>query len=540
LVYGKTTINVKSYDINTNKVDNTKTYLFSPFIIFKIVGPDSNINIDGGKLYAAALFYDDNESASSTYSTNLTINDGTLTAPSIPISLRHNSTVKIYGGTISGGANHLFDNGTFTMSGGSITSQSQAVTLYGTTTATVSGDAQITGAAHGIWANGSSGKIKLSGNAEVKATSSGFHGILADSTSTCAIEILDKVNISGTNAIEAYGANDIDIKGGTLTGTHSGIYAKCKNATGSLTIDIEGDNTIINGGVYGIVGNDLDIGKTTYKAEAVYPVITITGGTITAGGGATATKNSACYGVNMSTNKGSFTMTGGSISSAGYGIALNYYPTVTITGGKIEAENFALSGNGNYHDSAIKYIISGGELISTTNYALYLPNLTNTEISGTAKISGWGAVDLQRGNLSISDSAELTADAAEAATIPATGDGTAGLQFAAVNISGRYGDLTLNITGGKFTARNHASIIDNTYNGHTKVESDDEKERWIVNRTVNITGGYFSSDPSSVAIKTYNDKYTEISTENTNFLSSGYKAVETTDGYYQVVADTAD
>jgi hypothetical protein len=260
--------------------------------------------------------------------------------------------------------------------------------------------------------------------------------------------------------------------------------------------------------------------------------VKIAGGTITAGGGVTATKNSACYGVNMSSNKGSFKMTGGSISSAGYGVGLLGYPTATIEGGKIEAEAFALAGNGTYYSDRVDYKISGGELISTNAYAIYLPNATTTEISGTAKISGWGAVDLQRGNLSISDSAELTADAAEAATISAAtenDDGTAGLQFAAVNISARYGDLTLNISGGKFTARNYASIIDNTHNGKLTSNS----------KTVNITGGYFSSDPNSVKIKLL-ENGSWVEQEPKSFLSSGYKAVGPTDGYYQVVADTAD
>jgi hypothetical protein len=470
----------------------------------------------------------DNTGSTST-KTTLYMYGGSLNTTDFPIRVLNSSVINIEGGNISGSACFLFGNGTFNMSGGSLNCNNQGVTLYGTSKATISGDAQITARAHAIWSF-SSGKIEVSDKAELTSTVTGNQGIFADSTSTCAIEILGKAKVSGTNAILANGANDIDIKGGTLTGTNSGIFAICKNATGSLTIDIEGDNTVLKGGLYGIVGHDYNIGTAAYKDDAVYPVVTIKGGSITAGGGITADKNYKCYALNMSTNKGSFKMTGGSISSAGYGVALLGYPTATIEGGKIEAEAFALAGNGTYYSDRVDYKISGGELISTNAYAIYLPNATTTEISGTAKISGWGAVDLQRGNLSISDSAELTADAAEAATIPATGDGTAGLQFAAVNISARYGDLTLNITGGKFTARNYASIIDNTYNGALTSNS----------KTVNITGGYFSSDPSSVAIKTYSSDYTVISTKDTNFLSSDYKAVETTDGYYQVVAATAE
>jgi hypothetical protein len=539
---------VQAYDYSTININGDNTNITASRIV-NIAGDKASININGGEsLSAKYCIYDSNSTKK--YSTTVNILGGTLKATDYSILVRNNSEVKIADSNIEGGTMYLLDKSSLKMTSGSISQTTCAIWGYDNSTIDISGDVEISAtntaikmheSASAIFSGSAtinssgnfgvdiegSGKISVKDNAQINAVA---YAIYARSTAKSNIKISDKSAVTGGYyGVRTEGVDTIAVSGGTVKGTS--YHGICVD--GIAKIDISGTANII-GKQHGIYVKDSNADETKSCN------VKIAGGTITAGGGVTATKNSACYGVNMSSNKGSFKMTGGSISSAGYGVGLLGYPTATIEGGKIEAEAFALAGNGTYYSDRVDYKISGGELISTNAYAIYLPNATTTEISGTAKISGWGAVDLQRGNLSISDSAELTADAAEAATIPATGDGTAGLQFAAVNISGRYGDLTLNITGGKFTARNHASIIDNTYNGHTKVESDDEKERWIVNRTVNITGGYFSSDPSSVAIKTYNDKYTEISTENTNFLSSGYKAVETTDGYYQVVADTAD
>jgi hypothetical protein len=520
--YGNSTTTIKSYDINTGTIDNNKTNITAAFGIIEVAGNSPYIYICGGKLTAATIVYD--LYSTYTYSTKLAITNGVLSCSgSIPFLVRNNSQVIITGGEISGNLCQALDNSTVTMNGGSITGTSPsygALHLTKTSSATIYGNAEISGTFAGVSSTGS-GKITIKGNATI--SSENYYAAYFYGGSTAALEVSEKANLEGNYAIVACGANDIDIKGGTLNGDTYGIYAaaSASNTSGKLTIDIS-DSAIINANDTGIVANDVTNGT-------ISPEVTISGGTITIGGGVTADKNSDCYGVNMSSNKGTFKMTGGSISSAGYGVGLLGYPTATIEGGKIEAEAFALAGNGTYYSDRVDYKISGGELISTNAYAIYLPNKTNTEISGTAKISGWGAVDLQRGTLSISGNAELTADATEAAVIPNDGDGTAGLQFAAVNISARYGDLTLNITGGKFTARNHASIIDNTYNGALTSNS----------RTVNITGGYFSSDPSSVKIKLLvNGSWVEQ--ESKSFLSTGYKAVGPTDGYYQVVADTAD
>ena len=85
----------------------------------------------------------------------------------------------------------------------------------------------------------------------------------------------------------------------------------------------------------------------------------------------------------------SFTMTGGTIEAVRtdptkkgqYGVGVYDGGDFTMTGGKIEAGWYAVAGNGNYktQNSVIK--IEGGELISTADYAVYLPQAGTTTLS---------------------------------------------------------------------------------------------------------------------------------------------------------------
>ena len=57
-----------------------------------------------------------------------------------------------------------------------------------------------------------------------------------------------------------------------------------------------------------------------------------------------------------------------------YGVAVYEGGDFTITGGKIEAGWSAVLGNGKYKTQNSVIRIEGGELISTSDYAVYLPH----------------------------------------------------------------------------------------------------------------------------------------------------------------------
>lgn len=168
-----------------------------------------------------------------------------------------------------------------------------------------------------------------------------------------------------------------------------------------------------------------------------------------------------------------------------FGVMVSNGGHFTMTGGKIEAGWYAVSGNGNDKTNMSNIMIQGGELISTSDYAIYLPHLGNTTISGGTVNGAAGAVSIQRGTLNISNDANImslgTGDTGE------WGDGTGNQPNCALMVAAEYGDCTINITGGNFSAEGNAILLG------TGSTSNNVK--------INVSGGTFS-DPSALAYLT--------------------------------------
>lgn len=150
----------------------------------------------------------------------------------------------------------------------------------------------------------------------------------------------------------------------------------------------------------------------------------------------------------------------------------------TMTGGRIEAGYYAVSGNGNYSTQNSIIEITGGELISTTDYAIYLPQSGTTTISGGKVNGAAGGICIKRGTLNISDNANILS--LGGGNTGDWGDGTGGLGNSALCIDAEYGDCTVNISGGTFTAVKDAVLVD---------------EKSTNKKNVSVKGGTFS-DPS--------------------------------------------
>ncbi len=185
---------------------------------------------------------------------------------------------------------------------------------------------------------------------------------------------------------------------------------------------------------------------------------------------------------------GSFTMESGFVQAVRedpanegqFALGIEKGGTMTINGGKVEAGWYAISGNGNDITQKSTVVINGGELISTADYALYLPHNGMTTVKGGTVYGAAGGISIQRGTLNISDDAVVTSKGT--GDTGDWGDGTGGQEAAAVNIAGKYGDCNVNISGGKLTAEKSALII--------KADSTHKID-------FSITGGTFSSDVSA-------------------------------------------
>ena len=185
---------------------------------------------------------------------------------------------------------------------------------------------------------------------------------------------------------------------------------------------------------------------------------------------------------------GSFTMESGLVEAVRnepakkgqFALGIGKGGSMTINGGKVEAGWYAISGNGNDNTAQSTVVVNGGELISTADYALYLPHNGVTTVKGGTVYGEAGGISIQRGTLNISDDAVVTSKGT--GDTGNWGDGTGGQDAAAVNIAGEYGDCNVNISGGKLTAEQKALII--TADSTHKID-------------FSITGGTFSSDVSA-------------------------------------------
>lgn len=165
-----------------------------------------------------------------------------------------------------------------------------------------------------------------------------------------------------------------------------------------------------------------------------------------------------------------------------FGIGLWRGADLTIEGGKIEAGWYAVSGNGQNTTQNSVINITGGELISAADYAVYLPQAGTTTISGGTIKGACGAIGMRSGTLNINDQAKLigegTGDSGQ------WGDGTGTMGYAVINIGtgnqNTYGDCTVNITGGTFIAEGKSVGIAKREDGAKH------------NIAVSVTGGTFS------------------------------------------------
>ena len=176
-----------------------------------------------------------------------------------------------------------------------------------------------------------------------------------------------------------------------------------------------------------------------------------------------------------------------------YGLGVMNGGDITITGGKVEAGWYAISGNGNNKTQNSIIVIQGGELISTADYAVYLPHSGETTITGGTIYGAAGGISIQRGTLTVGGDALITSKGT--GDTGDWGDGTGGQGCAALNIAGEYGDCAVQISGGTLTAEQDALIV----------RGNNEN-----NKVLEITGGTFSSDVSEYI----SDEYTVVETEN--------------------------
>ena len=171
------------------------------------------------------------------------------------------------------------------------------------------------------------------------------------------------------------------------------------------------------------------------------------------------------------------------VKNGQFGVALYDGADFTMTGGKIEAGWYAIAGQGNNSTQNSVIEIQGGELISTSDYAIYLPQSGTTDITGGTVNGAAGAVSIRRGTLNIYGDAVLLSNG-EGYTGD-WGDGTGKQPNCGIMVDPAYGACTVNISGGTIS----------TVQDAMKFKQD---AKYASESTVQVSAGTFS-DPTPLA-----------------------------------------
>lgn len=536
VVEGNMTLDLAGYSIKSLNNESLKKVLNTgDALILVRRGASLTINdsstgktgsIDGSSvssIYAAVKLTDSNDETGENANANATlvVNGGTLKGYTTGISgngLRHGTSITINGGTIGTNDNGVTgiyhpQDGTLTVNGGTITGPKTGIEIRSGKLEITSGIIKHTATQFEEAANGNGQTVTGAAVAvsqhvtdkELNVTISG--GELQGGTLYALYEkdlqndqvgnITLKVT-GGKLAGQVFSENCKDfIEGGSFNDFSAMNYLADNK---DVTVTLDSNVSIIGKSVLVPAGKKvtLDLNGHTVTADnssdrtggiTVKGDFTLKDDSQQGSGKITADKDhvkNTCNGgiILVSGDNARMTMAGGNIyavrneaaNKGQFGIVLGDGGDFTMTGGKIEAGWYALSGNGlNTGESTIN--ISSGELISTADYAVYLPHKGTTTISGGKINGGAGGVAIQRGALSISGTTEiLSTDEGNTGNWT---DGTGSLGNAALVVAAKYDDCKIDITGGTLSSLKNAALIDaSTVTTHAKV--------------INVSGGTFS------------------------------------------------
>lgn len=328
------------------------------------------------------------------------------------------------------------------------------------------------------------------------------------------------VSAAGTSVLDLNGhtvqaADDLKIMFEVETGANLTVRGKDGFIKG-------GANTLLALNVHGTLNVESGTIETPYGIQARDSVVNVTGGTINATkygilafGGSVSLSGEAVIdagnGGVMQASGAKVDISGNVQLSGETGIdVFNYAPnnnadnpssTVTMTGGSITCEYFAIDGN-NLQSAGATVNITGGTLTcDKEGVAIYWPMEGTLTIGGTAKVSGGTAIEAKMGTITIKDQAVIEGTGDYNENEPQNGgsspEGSALLfsaqMYGGVNTQYRTSpDLTVNIEGGTLKSVNGNAVT--VYN----TESTDAQTA-----KVTVSGGTMEYPEGKAAIRSY-------------------------------------
>ena len=323
----------------------------------------------------------------------------------------------------------------------------------------------------------------------------------------------------------------LDLRGNTLNLANCSITMNAPSA--ALTLQATGGRISGSGApCFDISAGTLNILSGTYQSDVavistVKGVITVSGGTLAGGTGssgnlrtiysygaskirlennaAVTNANDAC----VSLYGGDLTVSGNASLSGVHGVLLfnhdkdnttdSIHSSITMTGGSIVADGYALSGN-NLLSAGSKAVITGGSLSSPpTITAIYWPMEGTLTIGGNATVTGGTAIEAKMGTITIEDQAVITGTGAWNEDEPENGgsspEGSALLlstQMYGQN-AGQYitsPNLNVQLKGGSLVSTTGNAVT--VYNAKTKEN--------VIPASLSVTGSQLNGQLTSLKI----------------------------------------
>lgn len=324
-----------------------------------------------------------------------------------------------------------------------------------------------------------------------------------------------KGNAQTTAAVETTGGS-VTVSGGSVENTLPAQSDKAKGIgikSSKGTVTVTGGSVLGNRGIQSVDGTVNVTGgtvKSTVTDTKYYNYAILSkGGSVAVSGDAVVDGGEISSAIQASGAK--VDISGNAKLSGETGIDIFNYngtnkegdpsSTVTITGGSITCEYFAVDGN-NLQSAGTTVVITGGTLYADkTGPAIYWPMEGSLTIGGTAKVSGGTAIEAKMGTITIKDQAVIEGTGDYNENEPQNGgsspEGSALLfsaqMYGGVNTQYRTSpDLTVNIEGGTLKSVNGNAVT--VYNTE-KTDAQTAK--------VTVSGGTMEYPEGKAAIRSY-------------------------------------
>lgn len=361
----------------------------------------------------------------------------------------------------------------------------------------------------------------------------------------------------------------LDLRGNTLKLANCSITMNAPGA--ALTLQATGGRISGSGApCFDIKEGTLNILSGTYQSDVavistVEGVITVSGGTLAGGTGSSGNRrtiysygaskirlenNAAVTNANdacVSLYGGDLTVSGNASLSGVHGVLLfnhdkgnttaSIHSSITMTGGSIVADGYALSGN-NLLSAGSKAVITGGSLSSPpTITAIYWPMEGTLTVGGTASVTGGTAIEAKMGTITIEDQAVITGTGAWNEDKPENGgsspEGSALLLSTQMygHNAGQYitsPNLNVQLKGGSLVSTTGNAVT--VYNAKTK-END-------IPASLSVTGSQLNGHRTSLKIISPNIAVTNSFVNHGLTSTSDKTTVSVTGGAAAAIADS--